>query len=863
MLAGVPRSCLCGGVWRPPGATRLAAPIRRLPRTGGGLLRPSPPHSGVRCPPGPFGPEGGREGERLPRSARFLGMHRPPGSQEKLRSRARPRSSLWARGGGGGVASQPNPRVSWARRAKRAAAPAAPGKNRCARVRAARISPPREPAMDAPARTLSRRRCRLVVCFLLLPLAAQLSGARKVHLPPGPLYRVEGTTLAIPCNVSEFEGPSLQQFEWFLYRPSAPDISIGMVSTRDPNFPYAVFGARVQAGNISILRNRGDVVELRVRAIRMEDAGVYECYTPTTDSKYQGTYSAKVEVRVIPDQLSVSAAPPSGAKPALWGRGAAPPPQLLLLESQDLLLTCSVASETQQHTHLSASFTVSAPGSPRLQHEVIGLRRDFALEAAGRFAPRRLARELSLVKLGDWKYQMALDRLKPEDSGTYHCAAGEWIQDPDGSWQQITEKRVALADVSVQSIASQLSVSAGPPRALLSPRDSLELFCNVSGAPILLLPQVAFAVSWELRKEAAGEGHLIARLEASGGLVLGQNYANRNVGTRHVSLQKLASPLGAFLLRIESAQPADMGLYRCQVQAFSRSPSAELRLLATLSSEVVSVEVKSQAVVLGAVAWLPSPTLYRGSTADVRCNVSVESAQDVHLALSWWAELPQPDSSPLGVILAAVDREGVAQLEKPPSGVVLSVDKVGPQSYRLRLHAVQPSDEGGYYCAVTAWVRSPDRSWYQAASAKSNVVTVYPYPLAMDTLLIPLVVGISSALLLGISILVSVTCCFMARLRKSIAILPASRMVPSQPNRSALCLFSFCLRASGNGLPFVPPRLHLQTLAAALLNNTGGCFLLIKAAMSSATICLDSAGTSWRLTQRPRAAISQGPDCAG
>lgn len=155
---------------------------------------------------------------------------------------------------------------------------------------------------------------------------------------------------------------------------------------------------------------------------------------------------------VIPDQLSVSVAPPFGAKPALWGRGAAPPPQLVLLESQDLLLTCSVSSGTQLHTHLSASFTVSAPGSPRLQHEVIGLRRDFALEAAGRFASRRLARELSLVKLGDWKYQMALDRLRPEDSGTYHCAAGEWIQDPDGSWQQITEKRVALADVSVQSI---------------------------------------------------------------------------------------------------------------------------------------------------------------------------------------------------------------------------------------------------------------------------------------------------------------------------------------------------------------------------------------------------------------------------
>lgn len=137
-------------------------------------------------------------------------------------------------------------------------------------------------------------------------------------------------------------------------------------------------------------------------------------------------------------------------------------------------------------------------------------------------------------------------------------------------------------------------MSAGPPRVLLSPRDSLELFCNVSGGPALLLPHVAWAVSWELRKEAAGQGHLVARLEASGGLVLGQNYASRDVGTRHVSLQKMASPLGTFLLRIASAQPADVGSYRCEVQAFSQSPSAELRPLATLSSEAVSVEIKSQ-----------------------------------------------------------------------------------------------------------------------------------------------------------------------------------------------------------------------------------------------------------------------------
>lgn len=118
-----------------------------------------------------------------------------------------------------------------------------------------------------------------------------------MHLPPGPLFRVEGTAISIPCSVSEYEGPTLQHFEWFLYRPTAPEISIGIVSTRDPAFPYAVFSPRVQSGEVSVQRLRGDAVELRVARLRAEDAGVYECYTPTTDSMYHGNYSSKVVLK--------------------------------------------------------------------------------------------------------------------------------------------------------------------------------------------------------------------------------------------------------------------------------------------------------------------------------------------------------------------------------------------------------------------------------------------------------------------------------------------------------------------------------------------------------------------------------------
>ncbi|XP_042296998.1 immunoglobulin superfamily member 8 [Sceloporus undulatus] len=617
--------------------------------------------------------------------------------------------------------------------------------------------------MDAPRWRPSPR-------LLLLLLLVALSDAREVHLPSGPLFRVENTAIRIPCNVSEYEGPTLQQFEWFLYRPSAPDIAIGIISTKDPKFPYAVFGPRVQAGNVTIHRVRGDAVELQIRDLRMEDTGVYECYTPTTDSKYHGTYSGKVELRVVPNKLSVSAAgSPSLTKPPFQSRGAttaASLPQVTLLESQDLQLTCVVTSETQQHTHLSVSFGFSTSTDLRTWQQVIGVQRDFAVEPGGRFAERHRTRELSLDKLGNRQYRMALGWLRPEDAGVYHCTAGEWIQDPDGSWTQITEKRVALAQVTVQTIASQLAVSASPPRVGISSGEALELLCNISGVEALLSPHAAFSVDWQLGKGPTEEGRLVARLSVDGAVVLGESYTNYNVGNRHVSLQKLESPVGFYQLRIEAAQPGDVGMYQCVVRAFVRSPMSELREVASGRSEALTVDMKTEAVVLEATAWMPYPTIYRGDTAEVQCNVSVDSIQPVHLALSWWVEQPEEDSGPRSAMIAAVNREGVADLGTRLSGGAVSVDKAGPLSHRLRLYGVQPSDEGKYHCAVTAWVRYPDQSWYKAGSVKSNVVTVYPYVLPMDTLFIPLLAGISSALFMGVTVLVTVTCCFMKRLRK-------------------------------------------------------------------------------------------------
>lgn len=133
-------------------------------------------------------------------------------------------------------------------------------------------------------------------------------------VPEGPLYRVAGTAISISCNVTGYEGPAQQDFEWFLYRPEAPEAALGIVSTRDTRFSYAVFGPRVAAGEVQVQRLQGDAVVLKIARLQAQDAGIYECYTPSTDAHYLGSYSGKVELRGTGPWDGVKAVPSQKAE---------------------------------------------------------------------------------------------------------------------------------------------------------------------------------------------------------------------------------------------------------------------------------------------------------------------------------------------------------------------------------------------------------------------------------------------------------------------------------------------------------------------------------------------------------------------
>lgn len=604
---------------------------------------------------------------------------------------------------------------------------------------------------------------------------------REVIVPSGPLYRVAGFPLTLPCAVTGYEGPRTQDFEWFQYRSDTGGHQIGVVSTRDQGFPYAPFQARVRSGEIRVERDSGDRSRLVVQRLRPDDQGRYECYTPSTDTRYQGNYSASVLVKVIPDTLLISHPRTLSGQP--------------MTEGAELQLTCKASALSQQHTHLSITFGVrggmgGATGSSGTQghnlREIIALDRSLMVTPgrSSSYDKRYQAGEISLEKrAGDSSgdlYVMRIGALAPEDSGSYFCEAAQWILDPDGSWQRIAQRTMELGNLTVQPLADSLTVSSIPKSEVtLQVGSPLVLSCEVSGMGSWSRSSVL--VQWLRRglgsdsSSGVGVEVEVARLGPDGIVSWGDGASRQGAA----SMEKEGE--GRYTLRRFAAYPSDAGVYRCAVSVYAGklNPGPSTPATVTQRSEGVTVNIRTKDVSVVAVAELPrGPLLKRGNTVSVLCNVSVTTTGPSQVELRWLLRRDSPEGlgeRPMaddpGRLLASLSYDGIARIygNSNGSGVSseLSVDRMTPICYRLRIHAARLEDQGHYLCQASVWGQDPNGAWYDTgARAESSTIRVYLYARVMDLLLIPLVIGVSSALFVGVVIIATVTCCFMRRLAR-------------------------------------------------------------------------------------------------
>ncbi|XP_068450772.1 immunoglobulin superfamily member 8 [Clinocottus analis] len=621
--------------------------------------------------------------------------------------------------------------------------------------------------------------------FAFLLWGLRYAVCRDVILPPGTLYRVAGFPLSLPCSVSGFEGSRTQDFEWFLIRDDAGGRQMGVVSTRDKGFPYAPFQPRVRNGEVRVERDSGDKVRLVIQRLRADDQGKYECYTPSTDATYQGNYSATVPVKVIPDTLQIS------FSRSLTGQ---PVP-----EGAEITLTCSAGIQSEQLTHLSITFgkrgAGDGPGSEAggevsTVREIITIDRLLGVVPGHLFKKRYDGGEITLEKrngeAGVDVYVMKMRAVQPQDSGAYFCEASQWIRDPDRSWQKIAQRMLDIGNLTVQQLAESLSITSSPKgEVTLQVGSPLVLTCEVLGLPAEV--NSGLLVQWMKRgsvsSDVAGSGGVeveVARMSLGGVVSWGDDLSRASGG----SMEKVSD--GRYSLKLFSAQPLDSGVYRCVVSVYAgrRNPDVSTPATLTQRSEGVTVNLKSKDVLVAAVVQLPrGPLLKRGSTITLICNATVTTTGPAQAQVQWlrWpipervtkkaqspasdVTVPVPSVERKPKLVAAIMHDGVAKIYS--NGSEVSVDRLSAVSYRLRVHTATMEDQGMYACHAQAWGQDPHGGWYNTgAKAESNAVTVYLYARAADLVLIPLVIGVSSALFVGIVIIATVTCCFMKRLAR-------------------------------------------------------------------------------------------------
>ncbi|XP_013918410.1 PREDICTED: immunoglobulin superfamily member 2, partial [Thamnophis sirtalis] len=261
-------------------------------------------------------------------------------------------------------------------------------------------------------------------------------GDHMVSIQKGPLYRVRGTHITIWCNVTGYKKSVQQNFEWSTYQLSDPQTELKIISTEGSEFSYALYSKRVKAEEIYIEKTKEDSVLLHIKDLKDKDAGVYECHTPNTEQIYLGTYSAKTNISVIPNTLSVTMKT-----------------QVLLRNEGDSLdLICQVSAATAQHTHISVAWYVIPEGRNRNAQNILSLSKEYILFPGPSYTERFNTGDIRLVKIGDTEYKFSIIKLKHSDQGKLYCEAVEWIQDPDGTWKDIVQKRTDTTSLTIKQL---------------------------------------------------------------------------------------------------------------------------------------------------------------------------------------------------------------------------------------------------------------------------------------------------------------------------------------------------------------------------------------------------------------------------
>lgn len=97
------------------------------------------------------------------------------------------------------------------------------------------------------------------------------------------------------------------------------------------------------------------------------------------------------------------------------------------------------------------------------------------------------------------------------------------------------------------------------------------------------------------------------------------------------------------------------------------------------------------------------------------------NADDMSFDVSWFAVRSFAlDREP--ILLASLDRRGIVTQSRRNGSSDLSLERISPLEFRLRVHGCQDHDFGNHYCVVTPWVRSATGVWQREPDIKAKPI---------------------------------------------------------------------------------------------------------------------------------------------
>ncbi|KAF7689702.1 prostaglandin F2 receptor negative regulator [Silurus meridionalis] len=517
------------------------------------------------------------------------------------------------------------------------------------------------------AGTAHRQDVKNLPFLITLCFTVGLTVGRKVSLPAGPLLRVEGEALSLRCEVSDYQGPKEQEFDWKVTNGSK---TIQVVSTFESSFPDLTLMDRVLTNDISVKRIDERTVELRIKKARVTDSGIFTCSTPSTDSVITGNYEADVMLRVIHNALVVVTQEPAK----------------LVHEGRQINLLCNITQDYIEGIYLSVTWSVKKDQSQ--EQDLLTFGPDSGVTVGENFIHRYADGEMRLHLENAGSYSLVLSGAVPADQGMYLCTAKQWTRE-QGTWNSIQEKAEVIGEVAVIPTAKSLTVRVLD-STVLNPGDNLNLTCLVSSDDLTVLE---LEVTWLLN-----ETQILSHLSRDG--LVGK-------APEVFSVNQVGE--GNYRLEIHSVDVSDMGLYSCRVRAWIQQRQGKWYQSAEKTSTPVQVVIQPEDPAFTVSLNSQVIAHYLGEPTELVCQVSnISQVWGKRLSVSWFYSSASSNASEIvtGVIASMNENGAIISSDKYKdriaSGLIL-VTRIEPATFRLRLLRTTNADAGEYVCSVTTW----------------------------------------------------------------------------------------------------------------------------------------------------------------